>query len=238
LSRGIGLQYLPPPDQLEIAWHARGVCLVCESDSEETYELLRQLHERKWQVVLISLFSSEQKYPFEVPRYYVDTLDEAKVKGLVEMITTQYGPIVGFIALGSNVIVPDVVSLLGQQSEKRYVDFVFLMATQLKSALQNGAIEARTWFVTVNSIDGQFGLSESSDMKGVVSGGLSALTKTLQREWPQVFCRAVDFSPELSAIEKSQLLVKELFDADRSLVEVGYVQNRRYTITPMESIEC
>ncbi len=233
------MQYLPLPDQLEIAWPAKGVCVICENDSEEIHELLGVLQERKWQAVVISLSSSKQKHSFKVPYYDVNKFDEAKIQVLVEEIATRHGPIVGFIALGGNaMIASDVVSLLEQQTEKRYVDFVFLMATQLKSALQKAAAEARSWFVTVSSIDGQLGLSQGSEVKGVISGGLSALTKTLQREWPQVFCRAVDFSPEMLAVEKAQLLVQELFDADRSVVEVGYVQNTRCTIASMESVEC
>ena len=212
--------------------------MICENGNEETKELIKLLHERKWQLVVISLSASKQSQPVKVPRYYIDELNEVKIQSLIETITTQYGPIVSFIALGNRGNTLDVSALLAQPAEKRYVDFVFLMATQLKSMLVNGAMETRTWFVTTSSMDGKLGLSENVKTNGIVSGGLSALTKTLQREWPQVFCRAIDFSPELSSIEKSKLLVQELFDADRNIVEVGYFKNKRYTVAPLEIIEC
>ena len=50
--------------------------------------------------------------------------------------------------------------------------------------------------MTVTQMDGGFGLLGERDID-VIAGGLSGLTKTLALEWPNVFCRAVDVSPDM-----------------------------------------
>jgi hypothetical protein len=63
-----------------------------------------------------------------------------------------------------------------------------------------------------------------------VSGGLFGLTKTLNLEWEDVFCRAIDLQPGMNADLAVSHIVAELSDPNRLLSEVSYTENGRYTL--------
>ena len=82
-------------------------------------------------------------------------------------------------------------------------------------------------------MDGQFGLNgyKTSDP---LPGGFAGLTKSLRQEWPQVFCRALDFHPEIDARDVAEKIQDELLDADLRLSEVGYTSEGRFTVVLRE----
>ncbi|WP_407636595.1 hypothetical protein [Fischerella muscicola] len=49
-------------------------------------------------------------------------------------------------------------------------------------------------------------------------------------EWPKVYCRAIDLSPDLSAETSAQHIVAELHDPNRYLTEVAYGSQGRVTL--------
>jgi hypothetical protein len=75
--------------------------------------------------------------------------------------------------------------------------------------------------MTVARLDGALGLSTNSAFSAI-GGGLFGLTKTLNQEWQEVYCRALDLAPELSPEKVAQYILTELHDPNRLLVEVGY----------------
>ena len=84
------------------------------------------------------------------------------------------------------------------------VKAIFLFAKHLKESLTQSSKTGYAAFITAVRLDGQFGLSPDSRIEPV-SGGLFGLTKTLNLEWDDVFCRAIDLQPELDAGNCSQL---------------------------------
>jgi hypothetical protein len=82
-------------------------------------------------------------------------------------------------------------------------------------------------------MDGQFGLNgyKTADP---MPGGFAGLTKSLRQEWPQVFCRALDFHPEMDAQDVAEKIQAELLDADLRLSEVGYTPAGRFTVVLRE----
>ncbi len=54
--------------------------------------------------------------------------------------------------------------------------------------------------------------------------------KTLNWEWPDVFCRTVDIKQDTGFQDASKLLVKEIHDPDQGLLEVGISTTSRVTI--------
>mgnify|MGYP006303193577 CR=1 FL=1 len=92
------------------------------------------------------------------------------------------------------------------------------------------ASASKAWagFMTVTRLDGVLGLGGGSAF-GVAAGGLSGLSKTLRLEWPNVACRAVDIDPDIDTEEAVDVIVSELCDPDRSIVEVGYDGEGRVT---------
>ena len=96
----------------------------------------------------------------------------------------------------------------------------------------------RSAFLTVTRLDGEFGLRPDSSFDPV-AGGLSGLVKSLNLEWEAVFCRALDLNPALAPAEAARLILAEMDDPDRLLVEVGYPgPDRRVTLVaaPLEKV--
>ena len=103
-------------------------------------------------------------------------------------------------------------------------------AKHLKRPLNEAAQCGYSFFVTVSRLDGQLGLGQSSAY-AVVNGGAMGLTKTLNLEWPQVFCRAVDVSPALATERAVEAIVAELHDPNRLVVESGWTEHGRFTLS-------
>ena len=84
-------------------------------------------------------------------------------------------------------------------------------------------------FWTVARLDGALGLSRDLDFNPI-AGGLFGLTKTLNLEWPQVFCRAIDLHPGIAPDQVAQYVLAELHDPNRLIAEVGYGTQGRVTL--------
>ena len=107
---------------------------------------------------------------------------------------------------------------------------VFFLAKHLKGSLTQAANLGRSAFLTVVRLDGAFGLGQWTDFSAI-AGGLFGLTKTLSHEWPSVFCRVVDLSPDLTVGQAIQFILAELHDPDQALVEVANGPHGRVTLT-------
>ncbi|HWO66855.1 MAG TPA: SDR family NAD(P)-dependent oxidoreductase, partial [Umezawaea sp.] len=91
----------------------------------------------------------------------------------------------------------------------------------------------RAAFVTVTRLDGGLGLRGTRPPAEAVVGGVGGVTKTLARERPELFCRAVDIDPELRAEAAADVLLSELHDAARDALEVGVdVDLTRWSLRP------
>ncbi|WP_433192827.1 SDR family NAD(P)-dependent oxidoreductase [Nocardia sp. CA-107356] len=94
------------------------------------------------------------------------------------------------------------------------------LAGASQRALERAAVQHRAGFLTVSRIDGILGLSGSTDAAALL-GGLPGLVKTLAIEAPELYCRAVDLSPELTVEQAVVRLLDEIDDADTGVAEVG-----------------
>jgi hypothetical protein len=131
------------------------------------------------------------------------------------------GPVGAFIHLNP--------SLTDAEGAKAVVKHVFFLAKHLQGSLNAAASTGRSCFMTVTRLDGEFGLGGGEFE--AISGGLFGLVKTLNLEWPQVFCRAVDLAPDLDPGQAVQHILAELHDPNRLIVEVGYGAQGRTTLT-------
>jgi hypothetical protein len=88
----------------------------------------------------------------------------------------------------------------------------------------------------VVNLDGEFGLGNEIDFDPI-SGGLFGLAKTVNLEWEEVYCRAVDISPRLEPEQAARYIIAELFDPNRVITEVGYSSTGRSTLIIEEALE-
>lgn len=229
LDGGIGRErakpiLLPPPDWLDLDPTMSNVCLVTDDGSQTTVNLAQALGEQGWQVVVLSfpptIVLQQLPLPTAVKRVVLADMSEAHLQEQLAAIARYIGPVAAFIHLH-----PDTISLAIPGNSKAIVKQVFLMAKHL--AL--GSLPGRSCFLTVTRLDGKLGVALDRDFDPI-SGGLFGLTKTLNWEWEQVHCRAIDLSPELDGATAAQAIVAELHDPNRLIREVGYSSQGRMTL--------
>ena len=157
--------------------------------------------------------------------------EEDDITQQLDSIIASYGPIAAFIHLHPHFPQSPDTSIAFDTNSEKILRQVFLTAKHLQPLLTAAARESvsgvRACFVTVTQLDGGFGLRGKYNID-VIAGGLAGLTKTLALEWPEVFCRAVDVSPDIID-EAPDCIMAELSDPNRRIVEVGRSKQGRVT---------
>lgn len=116
------------------------------------------------------------------------------------------------------------------EKEKELLKSVFFLAGKLKNALHQVDAEHRNSFMCVTRLDGALGTKNSGTIS-TGGGALFGLTKSLNLEWPAIFCRTVDVAPALNIETAAQKITEELYDADQTLTESAYDdQGNRFTL--------
>lgn len=203
---------LPAPDALDWALPEGHVCLLCDDGTSLAATLAHALTAHGWRVALWAPTDSAEQIP-----------------ALLAAVTAAHGPIAAYIHLNP----PDAGECFSARDEA-LLKHAFLMAKHLKAPLFEAAGRGDAAFMTITRMDGVLGLTGSGS---AVAGGLFGLTKTLALEWREagahgVFCRAVDLAPTLDVDRAVALLLAELHDPNRQLVEVGWSESGRVTLSP------
>jgi polyketide-type polyunsaturated fatty acid synthase PfaA len=214
---------LPAPDCLAYDLPVHSGCLVVDDGSLAAPVLARALAEKGWPVAVLRVEpdGAQNAYPDTIPQVVLSERSEAALEEGLKKAQALAGPAAAFLYLTSSEGAPDL--------EKERVKLAFLAAKHLKEALTAAARRGRAVFMTVSSLDGEFGLSGKVDFQPV-SGGLFGLVKTLNLEWDEVFCRALDFSPSFSDMRVAEAVLAELYDPNRLITEVGYSETGRSTL--------
>jgi hypothetical protein len=221
---------LPQPDYLAINIDQDHPLLLTDDGSELTTQFADSLSKEGWKVVLWSFHDSlvpikRKSNPSDLIHVRQDSPKVESIEDQLDEIRRQHGSIGGFIHLHPQKNGENPFS----KSEREIIKSVFFLASELKKDLNSDQFMSRPQFFTVTRIDGRLGLEDHQNFQE--SSGLSGLVKTLHWEWPNVFCRAVDLSPKLEQAKQIDLLIKEMHDPDRELVEVGLGPQDRVTIS-------
>jgi len=230
----VKLMSLPAPDFWNVPNTPYQTCLLTDDGSSTTTEVAQCLSDRGWQVIVLSfpnsLVPKRPILPATVHRVILTNLSEEHLQDQLAGIFQTYGLIGTFIHLHpiSQYLYNQPDTLVNP--DKAILKQVFLLAKHLKSSLTQAANQGRSSFLTLAHLDGEFGLSGQQDFSAV-SGGLFGLTKTLNLEWPAVFCRSLDISPDLDAATTAQIILAELHDPNALIQEVGYTTKGRVTLT-------
>ena len=159
--------------------------------------------------------------------------DEAIAQAMQEL-TTQYGSVGTFIHLHPHLefVKPNFAQHF--ETEKQILQSVFLLSKHLQKPLTDHSKNYRANFMTVSRLDGKLGLGQRGNVS-VVGGGLTGLVKSLNLEWPNVFCRAVDIQPELFTEKIVDQIIAELHDANKTITEVGFHEEGRSTLSAQQT---
>jgi acyl carrier protein len=229
----VKLKVLPKPDFLDFTFPQRHICLVTDDGSLTTSKLAQVLIKQGWKVIVLSfpqsLIVERSPLPEEITRIELADISEEFLKQQLEVIADTYGPIGAFIHLNPLFKVNQNDGIYYLEEEKAIIKNVFFIAKHLKTSLNKAAHEGRSCFCTVVRLDGAFGLGRDINFSPI-SAGLFGLTKTLNWEWQQVFCRAIDLSPTIDADESAHHIVSELHDPNCQITEVAYGSQGRVTL--------
>jgi acyl carrier protein len=229
----VSLQLLPKPDRIVIDYPENSTVLITANDADIANRLAKNFMEKGLTVGLIHLHpNGKSKSPVNgngLKHYHLENSSDHGIESMMQSIMAEHKKIVGFFHLDpsregkskGHIDINDE----GTQSLKT----IFLMARHMKTPLMDAAADTRPAFMTVTQMDGQFGLNgyKAADP---LPGGFGGLVKSLRHEWTQVFCRALDFHPELDSQEVVDKIEEELFDSDLCLSEVGYTPEGRFTL--------
>ncbi len=229
----VKLKTLPEPDFLDFTLPELSLCLLTDDGSLTTSALAQSLSERGWKVVVLSfpqsLVAQHSPLPEGITRVVLEDLSEEHLKQQLSAIANNYGSIAAFIHLNPSTQDEQSQDVRYLETEAALLKQIFLFAKHLKQPLAEAARQGRSCFITVAHLDGQFGTGQTRNF-GAVGGGLFGLTKTLNQEWSDVFCRALDLSPELDTEQSVQCILAEMHDPNRLITEVGYSFQGRTTL--------
>ncbi|MEM7578616.1 MAG: beta-ketoacyl synthase N-terminal-like domain-containing protein [Cyanobacteria bacterium P01_A01_bin.80] len=231
--RRVQLKTLPRPDFIDFSLPEGHIALITDDGSLTTSKLAQHLIEAGWRIVVLSFPSSiipqQSLLPADVTRFTLADLSEATLQQQLDVITQEFGNIGTFIHLNPVLEVNHNGKVPYLEEEKAIIKQVFFIAKHLKKSLNKAARYGRSCFCTVARLDGAFGLEQQVNF-GPIGAGLFGLTKTLNWEWQQMFCRAIDLSPQIDDETSALHILAELHDPNRHITEVAYGTHGRVTL--------
>jgi len=220
---------LPAPDNLDFVISKDRPVIVTDEGTALTVEVVNALSEDGWKVILWdfpqNLVSKEKrKLPKGIEVVPQDKTGKKAIETAFDRIRSDHGSPGGFIHLHPQ---PADNGLFSDR-ENQLVKQVFLIAGAIKPDLNQVDPASRRIFLAVTRTDGSLGLKNSKSFQE--GSGLPGLVKTLNWEWPEVFCRTVDIKQDTDFQDASKLIMKEIHDPDQGLLEVGISTTSRVTI--------
>ncbi|MBE9231234.1 SDR family NAD(P)-dependent oxidoreductase [Cuspidothrix issatschenkoi LEGE 03284] len=214
------LQQLPTPDSLEFSLPENHIALITDDGSDTTKQLAESLIAKGWKTVVLSFSGIQSTVNEGINRVVLTDWNEDSLQEQLKHITDDYGTVAAFIHLHP------VTSL---EIEKSILLHVFLIAKYLKESLNEAAKLGRSCFINIAHLDGEFGLGETHNFSAI-AGGLFGLSKSINQEWENVFCRSLDLNPDLNAETSVKYILDEIHDPNLLVQEVGYSSKGRVTL--------
>ena len=225
----VKLVSLPAPDKLEFKISKNRPIIVTDEGTPLTIEIVKALSEDGWKVILwgfpASLINQEKrKLPESINLVHQNETGKDAIDQVINSIRVEYGSPGGFIHLHPQAAANGLFS----DRENQLIKQVFLIAGSIKPDLNQVDPASRQIFLTVTRTDGTLGINNSQSFQE--GSGLTGLVKSLNWEWPEVFCRTIDMKQDIDHKNASELLVREIHDPDQGLLEVGVSINSRVTL--------
>jgi len=219
----VRLKQLPQPDGIEETIPENQIALITNDGSPMTEELATALLNQGWTTVVLNFPNLPSTSITGVDQVILSDWSEETLTETFQNISQKYGAIATFIHLhpATHSDRPEISYL---ETDKLILRYIFLTAKTIAKHLQK-----LSCFFSVVRLDGKLGCGATHNF-GVISGGLSGLIKSLNREWENVFCRSLDLSPDIDTEIAVKHILAELQDPNRLITEVGYTRDDRFTL--------
>jgi NAD(P)-dependent dehydrogenase (short-subunit alcohol dehydrogenase family)/acyl carrier protein len=219
--------------------NANGKWLLISDGTGIATEIQKQLSVRGIECVCLNPFTKTPSSHDE-KTFALQSLSEEAVSEVLHQISREHGAIRGLVYEHPYREEKGKTKLAASFIEEREIELIkalFLIVKTLKRELTETVEGMRNAILFVTRYDGQLGTTKKR-LFPVVSGGLYGFVKSLHWEWPNVFCRIIDVSPELEVCQATGIVMDELCDRDLSLMEVGINNNaKRVSLTLTEKQE-
>lgn len=222
----------------------KGMVLVTNDNRGVAAVLSRTLQDRGFTPVLLNIGVPEVKDVNEFKSFTLESVTEEDIEKTFKEITNAAEiPLVGFIHISKTVENEEALQSLFNQEEQEASKAIFLMAKYFKEYVTARTDEGKNFFVNVLRMDGFLGNREFNG--NMYQGSLLGLTKTLAREWPDTFVRAIDIHRNCSTAKTAEFILEELASGDIEHVEIGRDESgirgtvelkERYETIPAEMI--
>jgi 3-oxoacyl-(acyl-carrier-protein) synthase/acyl carrier protein len=216
------LKSLSQPDALEFIIPEIHVILITHYGCSTTEELATSLIAKGVKPVVLSFPNIQSNLPAEINRVTLTDWYEKTLQQQLINIADNFGAVATFIHLNP-------VFSGSSEIEKSILRHIFLIAKHLKTSLNEAAKKSRSCFLCFASLDGEFGLGNTTNFSPI-SAGLFGLTKSLNQKWESVFCRSLDLSPDLDPQTSVRHILAEIHDPNLLVTEVGYSSKGRFTL--------
>ncbi|WP_240487662.1 SDR family NAD(P)-dependent oxidoreductase [Photorhabdus australis] len=226
-------QSLPAPDCYPLAFALSRHWLVVDEGKTAVDEVVKQLKQQGQQVSILTLgtgIARNENGAKTTRDYALNCADEASLDAVISEIEQEQGPVDGVIYLQSpRQSVKTLAKVFSAQGHLS-IETTFLLAKRLQSSLNRDENHVSYFFVVVRG-DGALFTSNNNTLSEVVASGISGLTKSLNIEWKNVFCRTLDIDVWVEPRAVAQILIEELQDSRTDLAEVGRsVSGERMTL--------
>ena len=229
---------MPKPECIEIDPPNDQVFLLTSDGTESTSAVVASLQKKGWKNIAVIVFPTEIvprriALPPEITEVVLTDIDCPNIQTQLESIVSRAGHFGSFLHLHPY-FAPDYRINDSTGPESKLLKYIYFMAQALSKDLNSSCLWGRKCFVTATRLDGLMGLGQDRRYSPL-GGGLFGLTKTINLEWKPVFCRTVDFHPDQDTEKFAEQLTAEIYDANLSLLETGYRDEERYTISTVLS---
>ena len=214
------LQQLPIPDSLEFSLSDNHIALITDDGSDITNKLATSLTAKGWKTVVLSFPGIESTVNEDINKVVLTDWNEETLEQNLKQIADNYGTVAAFIHLQPATPL---------NVDKSILLHVFLIAKYLKEPLKKASKFGRSCFINVAHLDGEFGLGETHKFSAI-AGGLFGLSKTINQEWENVFCRSIDLNPDLDTETSVKHILAEIYDPNLLIQEVGYSSKGRVNL--------
>jgi acyl transferase domain-containing protein/acyl carrier protein len=214
------LQQLPTPDSLEFSPSENHIALITDDGSDITNKLATNLIAKGWKTVVLSFPGIESTVNEDINKVVLTDWNEETLEHHLKQIADNYGTVAAFIHLQPATPL---------NVDKSILLHVFLIAKYLKEPLNKASKFGRSCFINVAHLDGEFGLGETHNFSAI-AGGLFGLSKTINQEWENVFCRSIDLNPDLDTETSVKHILAEIYDPNLLIQEVGYSRKGRVNL--------
>ncbi len=232
----VKLKALSKPDTLVTKVPSNRSCVVVNDGTELSAHVAAVYQNAGWNLAVLSFNNIESHAALKkiknIKSINLKSFDESELEAALESVESELGKVGNFVYLDSSYKASGKQGLAFNEKGVDQLRHLFLLAKHLKPSLNEIETGSRNAFVAVTHLDGKLGYTsiEQKSKYDALTGGVFGLLKTLNQEWPDVFCRAVDLEPSLKGMAAAEFIFEENNDAASALVEVGISKDGRCTL--------